>query len=694
VLDFVHHLMEHHIVKREIKKAEMQESSDEEEGDIFDDFFGGGGATKQKEEKKKEEIKTVEVDKEFLLSIISDYYADKGYSLIGLVLAYENKDIQMSKTSADNLVKHIIVEVVKGSKVDNCDSTDKVIKAIDELVKRFSLKKEDYYIFVRNQYRFLENLRLEFRFIKADKDSATLLFRLEEELMKSINFINVMTSYPFAIDLEKDNSSLKSILSLIEYLEEVVECLFIYENEANEEDACDDDDEEIKDGMFEMPADSRMPSQTVLANTYNDPPRKDGGIGIKKSGRGINNRVRSTISLKKPGKMLKNENSQYMAELCCKLRTSYLLHVSMILLSFLIKKFEYIRPLLNDLRNLMNYTSDKAMGKNTSDTSHSIFTDNLQALANIQIYLKNLKEISNTLLKNAYQKNADDKILNPEYSDEEDANDPFLRNFKNNDTQDDSSLLKKNEEERTNNAENQQKRFDEFLILWLRQIVIYNTHYVLHLAMANQNMMSTLDVKPSIVKASNIKYALLSLMYPRLQAFHQVNNFKSMKRILDNIVSYFFQNFMSLKERGMVIEDLKKVLNNPMKMSQCKYLRFTDHFESNEEFKHFYEFMDMSYYISNVCEFELSLVGHSNSDYSQSTLARVYDVFKNGVEIYKQPGEHITQFCFDNSDNDVCAFVMKEEGIREIKLLQSLTCRNRTEIGLEVFDSEYENWSE
>jgi hypothetical protein len=37
---------------------------------------------------------------------------------------------------------------------------------------------------------------------------------------------------------------------------------------------------------------------------------------------------------------------------------------------------------------------------------------------------------------------------------------------------------------------------------------------------------------------------------------------------------------------------------------------------------------------------------------------------------------------------------MKEEGIREIKLLQSLTCRNRTEIGLEVFDSEYENWSE
>lgn len=39
-------------------------------------------------------------------------------------------------------------------------------------------------------------------------------------------------------------------------------------------------------------------------------------------------------------------------------------------------------------------------------------------------------------------------------------------------------------------------------------------------------------------------------------------------------------------------------------------------------------------------------------------------------------------------------FVMKDEGIREVKLLQSLTLRNRTEIGRDVFDGELENWSE
>jgi hypothetical protein len=223
VLDFIEHLMNHHIVKRELKNIEMNNDMDEEEGgSIFDDFFGQA-QTKKKEEKKTEDVKTINVNKEMLLGIISDYYSEKGYVLLGLLLAYENKDIKMNKISADNLVKNVIVEVVKGTKTDNNDSTDRVKKTIDELVKRFHLNKDDYFIFVRNQYRFLENLRLEFRFIKADKDTSTLLFRLEEELLKSVNFINVMTSYPFAIDLENDFTSLKSICSLIEYLEDVVE---------------------------------------------------------------------------------------------------------------------------------------------------------------------------------------------------------------------------------------------------------------------------------------------------------------------------------------------------------------------------------------------------------------------------------------------------------------------------------------
>lgn len=544
--------MDHHIVKREIKKAQFQESSSEEEdGDLFDDFFGGGGGAKQKEEKKKEEVKSIEVDKEALLSIISDSYADKGFGILGLVLAYENKDIKMKHYSANNLSKHIIIEVVKGTQADNDDSIKRVSKAISELESRFLIDKEEYFIFVRNQYRFLDNLRLEFRFIQTDKDASTLLFRLEDELLKAINFINVMTSYPFCIDLEKSADSISSILSLIEFLEGIVKCMFIYENEVNED---------VEPEPFEEAKhlDENLDKMRPPSNTVNAPSTSiNSSTNSKRAGMF---KVRSTISKKKPGNQIQNEDSEYMAQLCCKLRTSFLLHLCMILLSFLIKKFEYIRPLLFDLRKLMNYTNNRAIGKEIIDDGEtSIY--NLQSLANIQIYLKNIKEISHSLLvKSGHGKGTSDKVLNPEYSDEEDANDPYLRDFRKPEEEE------KKEEVKTT-PDDKKKKMKQFLVLWFRQIVIYNTYYVLHLSMTNHNMTSILDVKPSIVKATNIKYALTSLMNPRLQSYQQVNNFKSMKRILDNIVTYFFQNFLSVEQRYLVSEDLREISHNNNKIA-------------------------------------------------------------------------------------------------------------------------------
>lgn len=54
--------------------------------------------------------------------------------------------------------------------------------------------------------------------------------------------------------------------------------------------------------------------------------------------------------------------------------------------------------------------------------------------------------------------------------------------------------------------------------------------------------------------------------------------------------------------------------------------------------------MDLNYYIGNVLEIELSLIKHTNKDYSKSTLDRVNEVYKNGIEVFKHQGEHIPQF--------------------------------------------------
>jgi len=263
------------------------------------------------------------------------------------------------------------------------------------------------------------------------------------------------------------------------------------------------------------------------------------------------------------------------------------MHVSMLLLSYLIKKFEYIRPLLHDLREMLYYAKEQAAEEYVEEISNKQADDKRQSLANIQIYLKNLKEISNSLLlklegkTNKKQRNLDD-------SDSDDPNDPFLKNFRdpNNDTAE-AKEKKKKEEEFMKQEESLRRKMEMFLILWLRQIVIYNTHYVLYLAYANGNMSNIIDVRPSIVKAASIKYALVSLMNPRLQAFQQVNNFKSMKRILDKIVTHFFKTFISTKEKSMIIDEIQKVRNNMIKIESLKTLDFVKFFEGNEEFKKF-----------------------------------------------------------------------------------------------------------
>ena len=308
---------------------------------------------------------------------------------------------------------------------------------------------------------------------------------------------------------------------------------------------------------------------------------------------------------------------------------------------------------------------------------------NKNSLANIQIYLKNLKEVANAMLHHAIKKLSSKLVLN----DSDDSDFEFKKNIKTENKKDEET--KKKEDEELKQQEELNKKMRVFLIMWLRQIVIYNTHYVLHLAVTNSNIASILDVKPSIVKATSIKYALVSLMNPRMQSQQQVNNFKSMKRILDNNLTYFFENFLSSKERAYVCEDLAKLRENGNKMNEMKYLKFNQFFESNDEFKKFYSFMDLNYYISNVLELEISLMKHTNKDYWKETIDRIQEKYNSGIEVFKKSGEHISQFCFDFWDNDILAFTMKEEGIREVKLLQSLSLRNRKEPGgHEVFDQE------
>ena len=81
--------------------------------------------------------------------------------------------------------------------------------------------------------------------------------------------------------------------------------MFIYENEVEEEESREFE-EEIKFDSSEEEIETRKPSNTIHLSNQ----KPSGSINS-------NSRiqVRSTISIKKPGRKIKNENSQFMAEL-------------------------------------------------------------------------------------------------------------------------------------------------------------------------------------------------------------------------------------------------------------------------------------------------------------------------------------------------------------------------------------------
>lgn len=66
-----------------------------------------------------------------------------------------------------------------------------------------------------------------------------------------------------------------------------------------------------------------------------------------------------------------------------------------------------------------------------------------------------------------------------------------------------------------------------------------------------------------------------------------------------------------------------------------------------------------------------------------------------GIELFKQRGEQISDFAFDNTSNsDNIALGLMTSGIREIPVVNTLLFRNRIESGLQLIDEENLKWEE
>ena len=177
-----------------------------------------------------------------------------------------------------------------------------------------------------------------------------------------------------------------------------------------------------------------------------------------------------------------------------------------------------------------------------------------------------------------------------------------------------------------------------------------------------------------------------------------------------------FKEKLNLVQQRFLVNNISNFYNSPqlfpilMKFffkSQEKMTEFWTQFGLQKTFsKHLYDF-----YLSQVAfsctsmQDELELLKQVTIQQQQEEKKTKYsnsasqtftkELFGTGIELFKQRGEQISDFAFDNSStSNNIAIGLMASGIREIPVLSTLLFRNRIENGLQLIDEEQLKWDE
>lgn len=101
-----------------------------------------------------------------------------------------------------------------------------------------------------------------------------------------------------------------------------------------------------------------------------------------------------------------------------------------------------------------------------------------------------------------------------------------------------------------------------------------------------------------------------------------MRRFVNMDRILENVTTYYFENFLNLSERSIISNDLQLIYQNKYDANAASVINPSDLFGSDRRFQDYAEFIELKGFIKHLRDHELSLVYHRNHDYSVRAVER------------------------------------------------------------------------
>ncbi|CDW90006.1 wd-40 repeat-containing protein [Stylonychia lemnae] len=621
-LDFVKALKKNTNVKRQIQKTWNNGGGfggGGGGGSIFDDFYGDSSAqTQKKQEEVKQEESKLNVDESKIMEMVTFETSQRGYSLVSLLVMTENQDFveQMDRKYKQLLSNSLLTDVIQSMiHGDYNGQISKLNKSINLLAERLDIEPKESKEFIRKQLKHIENLNLIIGYLIED-GKESVMYKVEQEALKQMNFINSMADFPFITDGGFKDKRGFNMIKMVDFLENLVESYMQVDFQEQRvsierKETIKAKQQKAKAGFIDFDDDEGML----------DTEEKKGDIDVKK--------VRATM----------------------------IIYISLIQLSFIAKKFGMVKQLVVDLRNILG----------TRLLEGNISADDI----NLQNLKTKIQKFKYTLMK-------------PIETDQEkeDLQYQQVGVGLNKLTKEQEDLIK------------MRNKINQFMILWIRFIISHNTYQLVDFQFEKTQIRNLIDLRPSIINTRPLNEAIEIIMNPRLISGELLKKFGNMHRILENVTTYYFENFLNIQERAIILEELKRLQIAKYDQIQTDNIDFSQIFTNENKFTEFAHFFDLTGFIKHLKDHELSLIYNTNNDYSHYAVQKTQELFESGIDIFRLKSESVNGFAFDRCDMDLVSLAMLGKGIREIPVHKALLYRNRLSKGHQVLDEEYTTWHE
>jgi hypothetical protein len=89
-------------------------------------------------------------------------------------------------------------------------------------------------------------------------------------------------------------------------------------------------------------------------------------------------------------------------------------------------------------------------------------------------------------------------------------------------------------------------KMHQFMVLWIRYIVTHHIFTLIKFQYDKSQIRELIDLRPSIIQTRPFNEAVEIIMNPRLVSGELLKKVGNKHRILENVCTYYFENFLNL----------------------------------------------------------------------------------------------------------------------------------------------------